>query len=220
MKGKTWLAAAATLLLPFFLSMPEIQGSFSASGAEAPADANIIGKPAPAFNLTDSHGAKRSLADAANKVVVLEWTNFDDPYVTKQYSTGDMQKLQKTYTGKTKGVIWYSVCSSAEGRQGNYPPAKINDLLKQNNAAPTAYLFDLDGTVGRAYGARVTPQIFIINQKGIVVYAGAVDDNPSADIAEKAGVNYVQKALDEMLANKPVSVSTTKASGCSVHYKI
>jgi hypothetical protein len=220
MKGKLWLKPVATLLLSLLAgqvasSLP----SCPVFAAESKLEDSNVGKAAPAFTLSDSNGVKRSLADNANKVVVLEWINFDDPYVMKQYSTGGMQKLQKTYTSKAKGVVWYSICSSAEGRQGNYPPSKINELLKQNNAAPTAYLFDVDGTVGRAYGARVTPFMFVINQKGIIVYSGAVDDNPSADISDKAGINYVQKALDETLANKPVSVSSTKAVGCSVHYR-
>ena len=167
--------------------------------------------------MNDSNGKKRSLSDFANKVVVLEWTDFDCPYVAKHYSAGDIQKLQKTYS--TKGVVWCSICSSADGRQGNYPAAKINELIKQNNATPAAYLFDLDGAVGHTYGVAMTPQIFVINQKGIIVYSGAIDDNASADITDKANTNYVQKALDEALANKPVSVSNTKAVGCSVKYK-
>jgi peroxiredoxin len=228
MKAKLWLKQTPALLLSLVLAqslsqcLPPSAAAEGSGSATTPAAAvsestSLLGKTAPVFSLNDSNGKKRSLSDFANKVVVLEWTNFDCPYVAKHYSAGDIQKLQKTYS--SKGVVWCSICSSADGRQGNYPAAKINELIKQNNATPTAYLFDLDGAVGRSYGAAMTPQIFVINQKGIIVYSGAIDDNASADITDKANTNYVQKALDETLANKPVSVSDTKAVGCSVKYK-
>jgi peroxiredoxin len=196
---------------------PAAGAAQAGSADQAAPGAAALGKVAPAFTLSDSNGTKRSLTDATNKVVVLEWINFDCTYVQNKYGSGELPKLQKAYAGK--GVVWYSICSSAEGRPGNYPAAKINELVKQNNASPTAYLFDADGSVGHSYGATYTPHLFVINQKGILVYAGALDDNPNADIADKAGTNYVQKALDETLANKPVSVNSTKAVGCSVKYK-
>ena len=218
MKGKSWVTGLAALLL-CTSAAPLATGLQSALAAETtpPAGTAIVGKAAPAFSLTDSNGKKHSLADANGKVLVLEWTNYDCPFVKRQYSTNAMQKLQKTYTDK--GVVWFSVCSSAEGRQGNYPPAKINELMKQNNSVPTAYLIDADGTTGKAYGALATPHMFIVNEKGVVVYAGGVDDNMSADSTEKVTTNYVQKALDETLAKKPVSTNATRAVGCSVKYK-
>lgn len=212
MKGTSW--ASALLLSIFAAGSAQLLSPVSA--AEAPPAQASVGKPAPNFSLQDSNDKKHTLSDSSGKVVVLEWTNYDCPFVKKQYSSGSMQKLQKTYTGK--GVVWYSICSSAEGRQGNYPPSKINELVKQNNAGPSAYLLDPKGEVGHMYGARATPHMFVINSKGVLVYAGAIDDNPSADIADKPVVNYVQKALDETLSNKAVSVATSPAYGCSVKY--
>ncbi|MBY0359179.1 MAG: thioredoxin family protein [Candidatus Obscuribacterales bacterium] len=188
-----------------------------ASESQEPSSAQI-GKSAPDFSLKDTAGKQHSLADTRGKFLVLEWINFDCPFVRKHYDSGNMQKLQKLYTNK--GVIWYSVCSSAAGRPGNYSPAKLNELLKQKQAAPTAYLIDENGKTGRAYGAKATPHMFVINPKGVLIYAGAIDNNPSADIVDvKSAVNYVNQALDEALANKPVSTASTKAYGCSVKYQ-
>lgn len=212
MKRNFWAAASTTLLL----SLIPITGTGAGYAAETSAPAAGVGKAAPVFTLTDTNGKKRGLADGAGKYMVLEWVNYDCPFVRKHYDSGNMQKLQKTYTGK--GVVWYSINSSATGRQGNYPAEKINELMKKNNAAPTAYLLDPDGTVGHSYGATATPHMYVINPKGILVYAGAIDDNPSADISDKASTNYVAKALDEAMANKPVSVATSPAYGCSVKY--
>lgn len=203
-------AAASTLLLSL------VTFSGTAIAAETTTSSAAVGKSAPAFNLTDTNGKKRSLADASGKWVVLEWINYDCPFVRKHYESNNMQKLQKTYTGK--GVLWYAINSSAPGRQGNYPAEKVNELMKKNNTAVTAYLLDPEGTVGKAYGAKATPHMFVIDPKGTLVYAGAIDDNSSADISEKANVNYVQKALDEGMASKPISVASTPAYGCSVKY--
>lgn len=195
-------------------------GSLSGAVAQAPAgtatEGAQVGKPAPAFTLPDTQGKPRSLKDAEGKFVVLEWTNYDCPFVRKQYDAGAMQKLQKAYTAK--GVNWFSICSSSTGRQGHYSPEKVTELIKQNGAAPTAYLFDADGKVGKLYNAKTTPHMYIINPKGVLIYAGAIDDNPSADISDKASTNYVQKALDEAMANKPITLTSTQAYGCSIKY--
>lgn len=176
------------------------------------------GSKAPTVKLTDSHEKQVSLADYNGKIVVLEWVNFDCPFVKKHYDSGNMQKLQKTYTDK--GVIWLSINSSAPGRQGNYDSKKINELLTQKKATPTAYLLDPTGEVGKAYGAKTTPHMFVIDKKGNVVYAGAIDDHPGVDATEiPVSKNYVQQALDEALAGKPVTTATTKAYGCSVKYQ-
>src|SRR5215510_7360863 len=114
-----------------------------------------VGQPAPDFTLNDSHGAAHKLSDLKGKFVVLEWVNFNCPFVGKHYGSGHMQELQKTYTGK--GVVWLSVNSSAPGKDGNFAPAEIDKKTRERGAAPTAYLIDADGTVGRAYGARTTP---------------------------------------------------------------
>jgi peroxiredoxin len=183
-------------------------------GARAAA---VVGQAAPAFSLVDSKGVKHSLSDYKGKLVVLEWVNYQCPFVGKHYGSGNMQKLQQTYTGK--GVVWLNVNSSAPGKEGNFTPAEIETKFKERNAKSTAYLIDADGTVGRAYGAKTTPHMFLIDATGKVIYAGGIDDKPSTDQADIAGAkNYVQAALDEALAGKPVSVATSTPYGCSVKY--
>ncbi|MBE2179354.1 MAG: thioredoxin family protein [Chthoniobacterales bacterium] len=176
-----------------------------------------VGQPAPAFTLTDSDGNPHNLSDFQGKVVVLEWLNHGCPFVVKHYESGNMQKLQKDYTGK--GVVWLSVVSSAPGKQGHMSPEDTNKTKTEKGSAATAILIDEDGTVGKLYNAQVTPEMFIINSDGVLVYAGAIDDRKSTDTADIAGAkNYVAQALDEVLAGKPVSEATSKAYGCSVKY--
>ena len=184
----------------------------------APAFADgVVGKAAPAFTLTDTMGQKRSLSDFAGKAVVLEWLNHDCPFVRKHYGSGNMQALQTKETAA--GVVWLSVVSSATGKEGNYSPEKLNELTAAKGAKPTAVLLDPDGTAGRAYGAKTTPHMFVIDGKGMLVYAGAIDDKPSTDPADvKTARNYVAAALDELRAGKPVSVASTTAYGCGVKY--
>ena len=180
--------------------------------------AAVVGQPAPDFTLVDSNGARHSLSGLKGKVVVLEWVNFECPFVGKHYGSGHMQTLQKAYTGK--GVVWLSVNSSAEGKQGYYAPQKINALMKEKGASPTAYLIDTDGAVGRAYGAKTTPHMFVVDPKGAVVYAGGIDDTPSTDQADIATAkNFVSAALDETLAGKPVTTASSAPYGCSVKYR-
>jgi len=180
--------------------------------------AAMVGQPAPDFTLMDSNGAKRSLSDLKGKVVVLEWVNFECPFVGKHYGSGNMQKLQKAYTGK--GVVWLSINSSAEGKQGYFAPDKINALMKEKGAAPTAYLIDADGAVGRAYGAKTTPHMYVIDAKGSLIYAGGIDDTPSTDQADVPKArNFVSAALDEALAGKPVTTASSTPYGCSVKYR-
>ena len=148
---------------------------------------------------------------------MLEWTNNGCPFVGKHYGSGHMQKLQKDYTGK--GVVWLSVNSSATGKQGYYASDKVNALLKQKGAAPSAYLLDTAGAAGRAYGAKTTPHMFIVDPKGTLIYAGGIDDTPSTDQADiEAAKNFVSKALDEALAGKPVTTTSSQPYGCSVKY--
>jgi peroxiredoxin len=198
-------------------------GAWTPQAAAEPAQAAAgstceVGKPAPAFTLTDSHGKAHKLSDYKGKFVVLEWINFDCPFVQKHYKSGNMQRLQEKYTAK--GVTWLSISSSAKGRNGNYEPKRINELLQQNNSHTTAYLIDEDGKVGKAYGAKATPHMFVIDPAGKLVYAGAIDDKNTADEADiKAANNYVAAALDAAMAGKPVAVSSTKAYGCSIKYK-
>ena len=162
-----------------------------------------VGQPAPAFTLTDSDGNSHSLSDFQGKVVVLEWLNHGCPFVVKHYESGNMQKLQKDYTGK--GVVWLSIVSSAPGKQGHMSPEDTNKTKAEKGSAATAILIDEDGTVGKLYNAKVTPEMFIINSDGVLVYAGAIDDKKSTDTADIAGAkNYVAQALDEVLAGNPV----------------
>ncbi len=176
-----------------------------------------VGQPAPEFTLTDSNGQSHNLSDFKGKFVVLEWLNHGCPFVQKHYDGGNMQGLQKEYTGKD--VVWLSIVSSAPGKQGNMSPEETNKTKEEKGSAATAILIDEDGTVGKLYDAKVTPELFVINPEGTLIYAGAIDDKKSVDAADVAGArNYVKQALDEAMAGKPVSTPQTEAYGCSVKY--
>ena len=176
-----------------------------------------IGKAAPNFTLPDTNGKTHSLADLKGKYVVLEWYQPDCPFVGKQYRSGNMQGLQKEFTAK--GVVWLSIDSSAPGEQGNYPADKLNEFAARDAAARTALLLDPAGNVGRLYGAQTTPDMYIIDPNGILVYKGAIDNKRSTDLADvKTATNYVKTALDSVLAGKPVSTTSTRPYGCSVKY--
>jgi len=176
-----------------------------------------IGKAAPDFTLTDCSGKKVSLSDYKGKVVVLEWVNHGCPFVAKHYGSGNMQKLQADATAK--GVAWLSICSSAPGKQGYATPADALKKCTETQSAATAYLLDESGDVGKTYGAKVTPEMYVIDSKGTLVYHGAIDDKKSTNPGDIAGAkNYVAAALDEVLAGKPVSTPKTDAYGCSVKY--
>jgi len=175
------------------------------------------GEPAPDFNLKDSKDNSQKLSTYIGKFVVLEWMNHDCPFVKKQYSSGNMQKLQKEYTAK--GVIWLSIISSAPGKQGHCTGPQAEANRKDMGASSTAVLLDPSGDVGQKYGAKTTPDIFIINPDGKVIYAGAIDSIPSANPADCAkATNYVRETLDAALAGKPVPTPQTKSYGCSVKY--
>lgn len=175
-----------------------------------------VGEPAPAFSLPGDDGKTHALADYRGKTVVLEWTNDGCPFVKKHYA-GNMQSLQKTYTAKD--VVWLSVVSSAPGKQGSVDAAGAKALTQSRGAAPTSVLLDPTGEVGRLYDAKTTPHMYVIDGKGKLVYAGAIDSNPSADPADiPAATPYVKNALDETLAGKPVTVAVTKPYGCSIKY--
>jgi len=176
-----------------------------------------VGKPAPAFTLTSCESKPISLSDFKGKVVVLEWTNHSCPFVVKHYGTGNMQKLQADATAK--GVVWLSICSSAPGKQGHAAPADANKACAEKNSAATAYLIDESGATGHAYGAKRTPEMYVINADGVLVYHGAIDDKKSADPADVVKAkNLVAAAIEETLAGKSVSIPETEAYGCSIKY--
>lgn len=176
-----------------------------------------VGQPAPEFTLTDSNDQSHNLSDFKGKFVVLEWLNHGCPFVKKHYDGGNMQGLQKEYTGKD--VVWLSIVSSAPGKQGHMSPEETNKTKEEKGSAATAILIDEDGTVGKLYDAKVTPELYVINPEGTLVYMGAIDDKKSVDAADVAGAkNYVKQALDEAMAGQPVSEATTTAYGCSVKY--
>jgi peroxiredoxin len=176
-----------------------------------------VGQPAPEFTLTDSNGKSHNLSDFKGKFVVLEWLNHGCPFVKKHYDGGNMQGLQKEFTGKD--VVWLSIVSSAPGKQGHMSPEETNKTKEEKGSAATAILNDEDGTVGKLYDAKVTPELYVINPEGTLIYMGAIDDKKSVEPADVAGAkNYVKQALDEAVAGKPVSEPTTTAYGCGIKY--
>ena len=175
-----------------------------------------VGKPAPAFTVTDANGQSRSLADFAGKTVVLEWHNPECPFVKKHYS-GNMQGQQKAATGKD--VVWLAINSGKAGKQGHMDGAKAKAYLAKSDASPTAYLLDTDSATGIAYGAKTTPHMYVIDPKGTLQYMGAIDSISSADVGDIAdATQYVTQALTELEAGKPVSVASTQPYGCAVKY--
>lgn len=188
----------------------------TSAGAVRADEANV-GKPAPEFALSDANGTPHRLADDHGKFVVLEWFNNDCPFVGKHYGSQNMQTLQAEATGK--GVVWLTIASSAPGKQGYLTPQAAKHVIQERGAKQTALLLDSDGTVGRRYGAKTTPHLFVINPEGIVIYAGAIDSQPSTDPADIAtATNYVRQALKEAMAGHPVTVASTRPYGCSVKY--
>jgi peroxiredoxin len=192
--------------------------AFAACVAPSPAAAAArVGDPAPAFTVADSNGRTHSLSDYKGKIVVLEWHNRECPYTKKHYDSGNMQKLQKEWTAK--GVVWLTVISSAEGEQGYVTAAEQNAHLQKVKAVPTAALLDAKGEVGRLYGARTTPHMFIIDKSGTLIYNGAIDDRPTTDADDIAGAtNYVADALQQAAGGKPIATTTTQPYGCNVKY--
>ena len=177
-----------------------------------------VGSPAPALTLTDTRGKQHNLADYKGIYVVLEWVNFGCPFVKKHYGSGNMQATQKKAVDK--GVVWLSVCSSAEGKQGHMSAADWNEEIAERKLSSTAVLLDESGAVGKTYGAKTTPHMYVVNPDGVLIYKGAIDDKPSTDQDDIPGArNHVLAALDESMAGKPVSTASTTPYGCSVKYK-
>jgi peroxiredoxin len=176
-----------------------------------------VGQPAPAFTAVDTAGKTVSLADFKGRHVVLEWVNPGCPYVVKHYGSGNMQGTQRE--AAAKGVVWLSVNSTAAAARDFLKPAEMAAWMQQQKAVATATLMDADGKVGRAFGARTTPHMYVIDPAGKLVYAGAIDSIPSGRVADIANAtNHVKVALAESLAGKPVSTPVTRPYGCSVKY--
>ena len=190
--------------------------AFSLAAAPALA-APQIGSAATNFKANDVNGRVVSLSDFKGKTVVLEWHNPECPFVRKHYGSGNMQKTQAA--ARNDGVVWLTINSSAPGKQGHIDGAQAKAVLAAEKAQPTAYLFDPRGVLGKAYGAKTTPHMYIINKAGALVYAGGIDDKPTPNPADIKGArNHVLAALAELKSGKPVSVTTSRPYGCNVKY--
>jgi peroxiredoxin len=182
-----------------------------------PATAQEIGKPAPAFTAANLKGENLSLAEFIGKVVVLEWANFSCPFVKKHYESGNLPKLQESY--QAKDVVWITINSSAKGKQGFHEPAEMSDLAAKQGNKAEHFIIDAEGTIGKAYAAKVTPHLFIINKDGVLVYDGAIDSKATTDAAdvETADKLFVN-ALDATLAGAEVANAKNQPYGCGVKY--
>jgi peroxiredoxin len=192
------------------------RGILAAPPAWAAAVARV-GDAAPGFTVSATTGKSVSLADQRGKLVILEWTNHDCPYVRKHYETGNMQSLQRETTAQ--GVVWLTLISSSPGTQGYVTPKQADDLTVTRKANPTSVLLDPTGAVGKAYGATNTPHMYLIDKNGLLLYAGAIDDRPTTRRADVQGAhNYVRSALEDVAAGRAVQTPVTRAYGCTVKY--
>lgn len=182
-----------------------------------PAHAAVVGKQAPSFVGKDSNGKPQSLADYHGKYVVLEWASQGCPYDQRHYVNGSMEADQRKWTGK--GVVWLSIISSAPRQEGFVSPEEENRYIKKMHASPTAAILDPSGAIGRLYGAKTTPHMFVIDPSGTLIYEGAIDDNPTWDLSDHTPVrDYVDEALTESMNGQPIRVQFTHSYGCSVKY--
>src|SRR6476659_4913217 len=189
--------------------------TIAASTALFAADSPAVGTTAPDFLLTDSKGKTQSVSQYKGKYVVLEWFNPECPFVKKHYGGGNMQKLQDQYTNK--GVVWLTIDSNAPGTEGNITPEQAQKISESWKTHQTALLLDPEGKAGRAFGAKNTPHMVVINPEGKIAYEGAIDSKASPNPADiPSSTNYVKAALDESLAGKSVTTPQTKPYGCSV----
>lgn len=197
------------------LRLAALAAALSASAAAFAAAA--VGQPAPAFSAVDTSGRTVSLADFKGRTVVLEWVNPGCPFVRKHYDSANMPATQKH--ALSKGAVWLAINSTHTGASDYMAPAALAGWMKDKGGTPTATLMDADGRLGRAYGARTTPHMYVIDAKGTLVYAGAIDSKPSSNPADiKSATNYVNQAVAETTAGRPVSQPATQAYGCSVKY--
>ncbi|MFP4227457.1 MAG: redoxin domain-containing protein [Salinivenus sp.] len=197
---------------------------FTAPRAAAQSEATI-GEAAPGFTLTAADGETHSLSDFEGQYVVLEWLNFGCPYVAQHYGSGHMQELQKTYA--EQDVVWLSIVSSAEGKQGYYPPEEMVEQKNEHDGQMTAILMDTSGEVGKTYGARTTPHMYVVNPDGELIYKGGIDDwatadtddpVPSEEYITETATNYVETSLGQAMNGEEVDPTTAQPYGCSVKY--
>jgi len=189
-----------------------------ATGTASAQTGPVIGQPAPDFSATDADGKTRSLKQYRGKTVVLEWTNHECPYVKKHYSSGSMQALQREAT--KDGVVWLSIVSSAPGQQGHVTGEQAKQQTASRKASPTAVLLDPSGAVGRLYGAKTTPHMFVVNAQGRLVYAGGIDDVPSNKVEDlERAKPLVKLALADVKAGRAVAIPASRPYGCAVKYK-
>ncbi len=195
------LTRRTALALPAFVLAPSVALAASA---------------APAFSLKDADGRTRTLGEFKGKVVVLEWINEGCPYVKKHYQ-GNMQSTQQA--ARAAGAVWLTVCSSAPGKQGHVDGAGAKAFIAAKGASPTAFLLDPTGVAGKAYGARTTPHMYIVDGGGRLVYQGGIDNKPTSDVADIAtATNYVKAALADLKAGRPVKTAFSQPYGCGVKY--
>jgi hypothetical protein len=201
-----------------------VLASFMLAFGFQPAHAVAVGDKAPDFKIVDTHGTRHKLSEYRGRYVVLEWHNKDCPFVKAQYKKGKMQTLQARWTKKT--VLWFRVISSAPGKQGYVTDIEANGSARAQHAQASATFLDTKGTIGKAYGAKTTPHMFIINPQGRVIYQGAIDNAPLEEgwVSEgKDGedyVNYVDRALRDVIVKKKKepTIPSTTPYGCSVKY--
>jgi hypothetical protein len=177
----------------------------------------LAAKGAPDFEVLDTRLRKRRLAEFKGKTVVLEWTSASCPFVRAQYESGVMPELQKWTAAQ--GVLWLSIFSTHPSRRDYLPPDKADALHRGRGAAPAAVLMDSAGTMGKAYGAVVTPHMFIVDPQGELVYSGAISDNPTMSAKEaRASRNYVRAALEDLAARRKIATPSTRPFGCTIAY--
>jgi len=193
-----------------FLSTAAVCAAFAVSVYAKTAE---IGQPAPDFTLTDIDGKSYTLSELKGKTVVLEWTNPECPIVGRHYETGNIPALQKEATAD--GVVWLAINSGSKGAQGDFEPAQVKSWLAEKHAVPTAYFRDQDGKIGKMYGAKTTPHMYVINKDGVLVYAGGIDNNRKTHIGAE---NYVRDALTALKTGQPIAKSSAEPYGCSVKY--
>jgi hypothetical protein len=194
-----------------------LMGAF-ALGALPALAAPQIGQPAPDFTATDSKGSALSLSQYRGKTVVLEWTNADCPYTRKHYTSGNMQGIQAL--AQKNGVVWLTVVSSAPGTQGYVDGPTADHLTQSRGAQPTAVLLDASGTVGRLYGAKTTPHMYVIDKNGALQYMGGIDSIATADVSDIAHAEpYLKEAMLAVVQGNPVANPVTKPYGCSIKYR-